>query len=105
MHQTCVVERRVIHLNDLISNNSLKLLRVMPQSRMHPWPRCLNCFKIKCNIVRLILLHLTLSSYLINFRHISALLSLLDQMSTILFAWLFCHQSRLSCCKLLYGVH
>ena len=94
LHHTCVIKGWAIKIRDLNWDHCLKLLCMMPQRRVHPWARGLNCIEIYCDVIRLILLHLALSTYLIDLWDIPRLWRLLNELSPILLTWLFGHQ----CC-------
>jgi hypothetical protein len=69
-----IVKRRAIEIRDVSYwNDCLKLLGVMPEGRVHSRTGSLKSVEIQCNVIRLILFHLTLCSQLIYLGEISRL--------------------------------
>ena len=60
---------------------------------MDTWPRGLYRVEIQRHVIGLVLFHLALSPDLVDLRYVPGLLSVLNQMTPILFAWLLGHQS------------
>lgn len=93
LHYPCVIKGWAIEISNLNWDHCLKLLCMMPKSGVYTWAGSLYGVEVQCNVIWLILLHLALCTYLIDFRDIPRLRRLLDELSSILLTWLFCHQS------------